>query len=150
MKKIVVVAGVVIVVAAGFIVFGTHHKTTDKSGTGSSSSSKSSSSSSSSALTSTSMTPSFMINANDSGADHETINVKEGATVSIMFMVETSGTYHGGLEFVSTDPEISSGPIAAGASKTITFTATKSFSFQPYWYESQVKKDYLITIKVTD
>jgi len=91
-----------------------------------------------------------MINANDSSADHEAVSVKKGANVSIMFMVETSGTYHGGLEFISTDPAIDSGPIATGESKAVTFTATKSFTFQPYWYASQVKKDYLITVNVTD
>ncbi|HEY8998708.1 MAG TPA: hypothetical protein VIM53_00100 [Candidatus Saccharimonadales bacterium] len=148
MKKIVVVAIVVVVVAGGLLAFGMHHKA--KNNSSSNSSSSSSSSSNSSTLSSTSMTPSFMINANDSGADHESVTVKKGANVSIMFMVETSGTYHGGLEFISTDPAIDSGPIATGGSKTVTFTATKSFSFQPYWYASQVKKDYLITVNVTD
>lgn len=145
MKKMVVVGAAVVVVAAGLVAYGVTHKAKSSTSTPSNNSSHSSGSGT---LSSTSMTPSFMINANDSGADHETVSVKKGASVSIMFMVETSGTYHGGLQFVSTDPAIDSGPIAPGASKTVTFTANKSFSFQPYWYASQIKKDYLITVTV--
>lgn len=104
--------------------------------------------STSNGLSSTSMEAEFTINANDSGADHESITVKKNATVSITFAVDASGVYHGGLEFKSVDPGLDSGPIAPGTSKTISFSATKSFSFQPYWYASGVKKDYLIQINV--
>jgi hypothetical protein len=94
------------------------------------------------------MNPSFTIHANDDSADHETISVMKGAKVSLTFSVDESGVYHGGLEFKSTDPQIDSGAIAPGESKAVTFTADKPFSFQPYWYASQVKKDYLVNVKV--
>jgi hypothetical protein len=56
--------------------------------------------------------------------------------------------YHGGLEFKGDTTSIDSGSIAPGASKTITFVADQSFNFIPYWYQSQVKKDYMIAVKV--
>jgi hypothetical protein len=86
--------------------------------------------------------------ANDTGASVETINAKAGQTVNITFDVSTSGTYHGGLEFKSADPAIDSGPIAEGSSKTVTFVASKSFKFTPFWYQSDVQKDYFITVNV--
>ncbi|SRR6266568_2609722 len=137
---IVVVVAIVAVVAA--VIIGRNPKSP------SSSSSSSTSGGSSGTLSSTNMTPSFTINANDSSADHETISVTKGANVSLTFMVDTNGVYHGGLEFKSTSPQIDSGGIAPGSSKTVTFTADHSFTFQPYWYQSGVKKDYLITIAV--
>ena len=145
-KIIIAIVIVVIVAAAAVLIFGRKKNTSNTSTT--SSSSASNTSSSGGALSSTSMTPNFMINANDDGADHETVTVKKGATVTIMFMVDTSGVYHGGLQLKSTDPQIDSGPIAPGSSKSVTFTADHSFTFQPYWYASGVKKNYLITVTV--
>ncbi len=147
MKKSGVIWAViaVIVVGGGVTLALTHKTKKDTSATG-----MNMSTSDTSMLSSTSMSPSFTITANDSSADHEKISVKKGANVSLMFVVKAQGTYHGGLQFVSTDPAIDSGPIAPGNSKTVTFTASKSFTFQPYWYASQVKKDYLITVNVTE
>jgi len=42
----------------------------------------------------------------------------------------------------------SSGGIAPGNSKAVTFIADHSFTFQPYWFQSGVKKDYLVTVTV--
>ncbi len=149
-KKAGIAALVVVVIVGAGVVLATH-KSTDKSSDSSSSTSQNNSSSSNGTmLTSDSMSPSFTINANDNSADHETISVVKGADVSLTFAVDKSGVYHGGLEFKSTDPQIDSGAIAPGASKTVHFTASKSFSFQPYWYASQVKKDYLVTVTVKD
>jgi hypothetical protein len=103
---------------------------------------------SSKALSDMGMNPSFTITAKDDSADHEMIAVQKDAKVTLTFKVSSDGVYHGGLQFKSTDPQIDSGPIAPGASKTVTFTATKSFSFQPYWYASGVKKNYLVTVEV--
>lgn len=147
-KKAIITVVLVIVVVGGGVVLATH-KSDDKTSTSNSQSTSSTSSSNATgALTSTSMSPAFTIKANDDGADHENISVMKGAKVSLTFTVDQQGVYHGGLEFKSIDPSIDSGAIAPGDSKTITFTADKSFSFQPYWYASQVKKDYLINIKV--
>lgn len=88
------------------------------------------------------------IQANDTNASMEAINAVNGQTVNITFAVSTEGTYHGGLEFKSTDPAIDSGPIAEGSSKTVSFIATKSFKFTPFWYQSGVQKDYFVTVNV--
>jgi cytoskeletal protein RodZ len=89
---------------------------------------------------------SFTINANDETADVKTLNVKKGDTIKVTFNVTQNETYHGGLEFRS--DVVNSKPIKTGASDTVTFTADKSFDFVPYWYQSQIKKDYVISVKV--
>ncbi len=141
-KKVIAGIVVAIVIVGAVVIVGRNPKSSP------SSSSSTSSSNSSGTLSSASMTPSFTINANDSSADHETISVMKGANVSLTFAVDTNGVYHGGLEFKSTDPQIDSGGIAPGSSKTVTFTADHSFTFQPYWFQSGVKKDYLVTVTV--
>jgi hypothetical protein len=75
-----------------------------------------------------------------------TLNVKKGDKITVTFKVDTNNVYHGGLEFKS--DVVSSKPIKPGDSDTVTFTADKSFDFTPYWYQSQIKKDYLISVKV--
>jgi archaellum component FlaF (FlaF/FlaG flagellin family) len=137
MKKGIIIAVIAVVLIAGgvYIAMYSHHSSSNKT-------------QSSSTLTSDSMNPKLTITATDDNADHTTLAVKRGANVTLTFTVSQEGVYHGGLQFKSTDPAIDSGPIAPGKSKTITFTADKSFTFQPYWYASGVKKDYLITIKV--
>jgi plastocyanin len=90
----------------------------------------------------------FTITANDTSATPDTLNVKQGDTITITFNVSSQGTYHGGLKFKSSDPAIDSGSIAEGDSKTVTFTATKSFEFTPFWYQSSVQKDYFVTVNV--
>jgi hypothetical protein len=37
---------------------------------------------------------------------------------------------------------------AEGKSGTATFVATKSFKFTPLWYQSNVQKDYFVTVNV--
>jgi cytoskeletal protein RodZ len=93
-------------------------------------------------------TESFTITANDTSASPDTITAKKGDTVKVTFKVSSAGTYHGGLEFKSTDPAVDSGSIAEGSSGTVTFTANKSFRFTPYWYESSVQKDYYVNVDV--
>lgn len=88
----------------------------------------------------------FTINANDESADLTTLNVKKGDKITVTFKVDTNNVYHGGLEFKS--DVVSSKAIKPGDSDTVTFTADKSFDFTPYWYQSGVKKDYLISVKV--
>ncbi|HKR82412.1 MAG TPA: hypothetical protein VJR27_05460 [Candidatus Saccharimonadales bacterium] len=149
-KKVLAGVVVVLLVAAVAFVMFKGSKNNDKSATTNTggSSNSAASTNASGSLTSDSMTPSFTLTANDSSADHEAITVKKGAQVSLTFVVEKSGVYHGGLQFKSTDPALDSGPIAPGDSKTITFSADKTFSFTPYWYASGVKKDYVITVNV--
>lgn len=91
---------------------------------------------------------SFSVHANDNGADRETISVSKGQAVQLTFNVDQGGVYHGGLQFVSTDPSLDTGPIDPGEAKTVSFTANKSFSFTPYWYANHVQKDYQIQVSV--
>lgn len=88
------------------------------------------------------------VSANDSSASPETVTAKNGQKVNITFAVSNSGTYHGGLDFKSSDPSLDSGPITQGSSKMVSFTATKSFQFTPFWYQSNVQKDYFVTVTV--
>jgi hypothetical protein len=150
-----VIAGIVLLVViatVAFVMFGgkkdSKSNSTNTSTTNTTSTQSNNTPAAATDLTSDSMTPSFTITANDDSADHETVTVKKGAKVNLTFAVEKSGVYHGGLQFKSDDPQIDSGPIAPGDSKTVTFTADKSFSFTPYWYASGVKKNYMINVTV--
>ncbi|HSX15248.1 MAG TPA: cupredoxin domain-containing protein [Candidatus Saccharimonadales bacterium] len=93
-------------------------------------------------------TKTVAITADDTSATPDTVNVNQGDKVVITFNVKNQGVYHGGLEFKSADPVIESDPIDPGESGNVTFTATKSFKFTPYWYQSGVKKDYQISVNV--
>jgi len=93
-------------------------------------------------------TKTVAITADDTSATPDTVNVNQGDKVVITFNVKSQGVYHGGLEFKSADPVIESDPIQPGSSGNVTFTATKSFKFTPYWYQSGVKKDYQISVNV--
>jgi len=88
----------------------------------------------------------FTIVANDSSASPTSIRIKKGEAVEITFQVKKEGTYYGGLDFRS--PIVSSGKIAPGESKTISFKADQSFSFTPYWPASNVAKPYKIEVIV--
>lgn len=105
-------------------------------------------------VTTTSSTPtvaapaseSFTVNGNDQTADVTTITVKKGTIVHITFGADAGTTYHGGLDFRSS--VISTGTIAPGSTKTVTFTANQSFSFTPYWPSTNIAKPYTIKIVV--
>ncbi len=86
----------------------------------------------------------FVIVADDVGANPSQINVPKGTIVEITFNVSSSNVYHGGLDFRSS--VINSGTIYSGSSKSISFTANQSFDFTPYWPASNIAKPY--TIKV--
>lgn len=151
-KKVIAgVALVVVIAIVGFVLFGGNKdkkSNTNTNGTTTNTGEQNNTNTPAAALTSDSMTPSFTIVANDDSADHEAIKVKKDAKVTLTFTVEKSGVYHGGLQFKSDDPQIDSGPIAPGDSKSVTFTADKGFSFTPYWYASGVKKNYIIDVTV--
>ena len=89
---------------------------------------------------------SFSVHGNDSTGDPTAITVNKGASVSITFTADAQGTYHGGLDFRSS--VVSTGPIAPGSSKTVTFTANQSFAFTPYWPSTNIAKPYKITVTV--
>jgi FtsP/CotA-like multicopper oxidase with cupredoxin domain len=158
MRKPVVIGIIVLVLLVGGSYILLRGKSSDKTSSGNASTQTSSGTASPTSSTndtpattqpaSTSSATNVTITANDSSATPETINAKSGQAVTINFKVSTSGTYHGGLDFKSTDPAIDSGSIDEGSSKTVTFTATKSFAFTPYWYQSNIKKDYLIHVNV--
>jgi len=150
MKKAIIVIVVVVVLGGGAFALTKHNDNKDNSSTPAttnktSSTNSNESSSSQSAKTAVTGTD-FTINANDESADVTTLNVKKGDKITVTFKVDTNEVYHGGLEFQS--DVVNSKPIKPGASDTVTFTADKSFDFTPYWYQSQVKKDYLIAVKV--
>lgn len=87
----------------------------------------------------------FSITADDSTATPSEISATKGAIVEITFNVSAINVYHGGLDFRSS--VVNSGTVFSGQSKTISFTATQSFSFTPYWPSTNIAKGY--TIKVT-
>ncbi len=89
---------------------------------------------------------SFTVNGNDATADLKTITVPAGTPVTITFGADQGTTYHGGLDFRSS--VVNTGTITPGSTKTITFTATKSFSFTPYWPATNIAKPYTIDIVV--
>lgn len=93
------------------------------------------------------LTPkSFAVNGSDNGADLTTITVAAGTPVTITFGADENGTYHGGLDFRSSI--VNTGTIAPGSSKSVSFTATKSFSFTPYWPATNIAKPYKINVVV--
>jgi len=94
----------------------------------------------------TSPIQSFTIAADDSGATPSQISVPAGTIVEITFNVASTNVYYGGLDFRSS--VVNSGTVHSGESKTISFTATKSFAFTPYWPASQVAKNYTINVTV--
>lgn len=89
---------------------------------------------------------SFVVHANDNSADLTAISVAKGTPVRITFSVDAENTYHGGLDFRSS--VVSTGTILPGSSKTISFTASASFSFTPYWPATDIQKPYAIKIAV--
>jgi uncharacterized protein YxeA len=147
MKKAIIIIVVVAALGGGALALTKQNDNKDNSSKpAATSSSNSDKSTSSQTATSQTTGTDFTINANDESADIMTLNVKKGAKINVTFKVDTNDVYHGGLEFKS--DVVSSKPLKPGESDTVTFTADKSFDFTPYWYQSQVKKDYLISVKV--
>ncbi len=66
------------------------------------------------------------------------VRAPRGATVTITFQVAEEEVYYGGLSVRS--EVFNTGPIAKGASKTVSFTADQGFTFSSYWPTSGVKK----------
>ncbi len=149
-KKAVIVVGIVIVVGGVAVVLGGKQSNTETNSVPSNYSADQSKQSSEKPNTSNTNAPTtasdFVVKATDNSADPTTLNVRKGDTVKVTFSVQQEGVYHGGLEFKS--DVISSGPIKPGESQTVSFVADRSFDFTPYWYQSQVKKDYLVSVKV--
>lgn len=94
----------------------------------------------------TMMAKSFTVHGNDTAADLKSITVAKGTPVTITFGADAQGTYHGGLDFRSS--VVSTGPIAPGSTKAVSFTADKSFSFTPYWPSTNIAKPYTINVVV--
>ncbi len=139
-RKIGAAVLVVVIVVVGIVAYALNNRPSSSSNNGTNTNSSASNANQAAAGTS------FTINATDDSADVTTLNVKKGDTIKITFNVQQQGVYHGGLEFRSDG--VSSGPIQPGQSKTVTFAADKSFTFTPYWYQSNVKKDYTISVNV--
>jgi hypothetical protein len=89
---------------------------------------------------------SFNITGSDTKASLTSIAVAKGTPVTIIFAVDANNTYHGGLDFRSS--VVNTGAILPGKSKTISFTATTSFAFTPYWPATNTKKPYVISVVV--
>lgn len=88
----------------------------------------------------------FVVDADDETASQTQLNVAKGHTIAITFNVKNGSTYHGGLDFRS--DLLTTGTIPTGSSKTVTFTANKSFTLVPYWPSSNIKKPYTIQVNV--
>lgn len=88
----------------------------------------------------------FAVNGNDATADVKNITVAAGTPVTITFGADAGTTYHGGLDFRSS--VVNTGTITPGSTKTVSFTATKSFSFTPYWPSTNIAKPYTIDVVV--
>lgn len=155
MKTVVIVVVAVVVLGGGaFLLLGNNKndKTSNTATPPTSSSASSQSSPDQSASSALPMnadgTSAVSVTANDTSASPESLTVKKGAKVTITFSVSEQGTYHGGLDFKNTDDGLDSGSIAPGQSGKLSFTADKSFDLTPYWYQSGVKKDYLVSVHV--
>lgn len=94
----------------------------------------------------TTSTNSFTVVAGQQASNPQVITVNNGSQVQITFQVDQDTTSHGGLEFRS--PMVSTGVIKPGTSKTVKFTASKSFSFTPYWPDTNEPNDYTIDVVV--
>ncbi len=81
----------------------------------------------------------FFLEADDDGFyPSSMINVTKGDTVKITFTVKTTNTYFAGLEIRS--EAFMTGQIPKGQSKTVGFTADRSFQFTSHWPSTQVLK----------
>lgn len=91
-------------------------------------------------VTTTTQLRTFTIEADDSGFyPSGKINVNKGDRVKITFVVKTTNTYFGGLDFRSIVWG-DTGTVKPGESKTVEFTADNTFTFTSYWPISSVKK----------
>lgn len=119
---------------------------TTASSTGSNAAAPAPSASASESATASPAPQHFTVNGNDATADLKTITVAAGTPVTITFGADAGTTYHGGLDFRSS--VVNTGTIAPGSTKTVSFTATHSFSFTPYWPATNIAKPYTIDIVV--
>ena len=74
----------------------------------------------------------FTIEADDKGLYPNSITVKKGDKVKIIFQVRSEGVYFGGLDFKSTLWG-STGKVLAGGSAVVEFTADQAAEFKSYW-----------------
>ena len=81
----------------------------------------------------------FVIEGDDRGLYPDTITVKKGDDVKIIFKVRSKGIYFGGLDFRS-DVWGTTEKIKPGENATVEFTAEESFEFKSYWPASNVLK----------
>lgn len=159
MKKAIAAIIVVVIVIAAWLFFGRNNGSVAPSPTVSPEVSQStaplgtvppsvtpSSSATSSPTVTAQPKQSFSVSGNDAAGSPTNIIVAKGTLVSITFTADAQGTYHGGLDFRSS--VISTGPIAPGSSRTISFTAENSFSFTPYWPATNIAKPYTINVVV--
>lgn len=87
----------------------------------------------------------FSVEGDDSGLYPSSLDVEKGE-VEITFTALSKNVYYGGLDFKS--DYFDTGKVAPGESKTVSFTATKSFSYKSYWPASGVvKANGTITVK---
>lgn len=150
---VIVIVAVVVLGAGGFLLLNSNKDNKNSNTTTPASSSvsdRSNSDQSAAAVTPVASdgTSAVSVTANDISASPENLTVQKGAKVTITFNVSEQGTYHGGLDFKNTDLGLDSGSIAPNKSGKLTFTADKSFDLTPYWYQSGIKKDYLVSVHV--
>lgn len=87
----------------------------------------------------------FYLEADDRGFyPSNTLIVKKGIPVSLIFTVRTTNVYYGGLAFRSS--QFSDALARPGQSVTVAFTAHESFIINSYWPASNVFKAALQVI----
>lgn len=81
----------------------------------------------------------FTIEADDYGIYPDKVMVNKGDKVIITFIARKDEVYFGGLDFKGEGWE-NTGKVQAGGSKTVEFTAEKTFEFKTYWPSSGAVK----------
>jgi len=149
MKKIYILIGILLLVVFAIFFLGNKASQNYQLGSGQISGQQSSNGStptSSIQTPTSSVSASYIIHANDSGADLTKILALKGDLIQVTFVVNSTGTSHGGIDFRSSIG--GTGSLAPGLSKTIVFTANESFAFNPYWPSTNEQAPYRVTVSV--
>ncbi|MEK7072902.1 MAG: hypothetical protein AAB974_00485 [Patescibacteria group bacterium] len=87
--------------------------------------------------TSTGVKKTFYVEFDDNGAYPGSGTAAKGSTVTVTFKVRTTNVFYNGLVVKSSGLDL--GKIAAGESKTVTFTAVEDTTFSAQWITGNTK-----------
>lgn len=89
---------------------------------------------------------SFKVEADDAGFYPQSLAVRKGEKVKIVFKIREKGVYFGGLDIRS--DQFKTGAVKPGGEEEVEFIAGESFTFTSYWPASGVKKaDGKVTVE---